>query len=192
MEEKIICKNSKRNSILISDCFPQLVLENILKIQEDRETVYLFEKGQKASFLYDRSCVNDLSFNPLQVYDKNIFDAFQIIKTMWGKMCVLNNLDVNKNRYYITSEINNISSSNFWYDDGGIRIPVFSGHWILECQDNPSININNEDVQLQRGSIVMFEAGKKYSFSNISVILSFNISTYSKIVNQYPQKWMPL
>ncbi len=192
MNNEIFQKRFKRNSILISNSSAKLVLENILKVQENKEKMYFFKQGHEAEFLYERSCVNDLSFNPLQVYDKNIHDAFQTIKQMLLKMCDENSLDVFKNKYYITSEINNDLRSGFWYDVGGIRIPVFAGHWILECQENPSMEVDGEFVELKRGDIIMFEGGKKYSFSNISIILSFNISTFSKIVNQYPQKWMPL
>jgi len=69
-ENIIFEKNRKNNLISFSVIDPLNVIEDIEKIKENRENVYFFESGNKADFLYKRSCVNDLSFNYFQIYNK--------------------------------------------------------------------------------------------------------------------------
>jgi hypothetical protein len=196
MTEKIAQQNisekiPKKKIILKDFSESNGVSEEIQKIKSNKESIYHFSSGTEAEFLYQRSCVNDLSFNCFQVYNENIYSAFKKIKDMIEEICSFHTIDAKKNKYYLTSEISEEFLENYLYDFGGIRIPVFGGVWFLESE-NGSICIDDEVIDVVPGTIVLFEAGRKFSFKNISKAISFNVSTLNKIKNQYPQKWMPI
>jgi len=178
--------------IFIDRSNPKDVLKNIENYKNNQESFYIFNQGKKADFLYSKSAINNFSFNYFQIYDKNIFDAFQKIKEMFGTTLNEYAIDPKRNRYYIASELEKDFSENFWYDMGGMKIPVFAGYWFLECKDNAKIIFDEIDFDVYDGLIILFDASKKYSFKNVSSAISFNISTLSKIQNQYPQKWIPM
>lgn len=196
MSEKLLDQNvsekiPKKEIVLEEFSKINNVYEEIKKVQSSKESVYNFSSGTTANFLYERSCVNDLSFNCFQVYNEEIYYAFKKIKKMLKEICDFHNLDITKNKYYLTSELEENFLENYKYDLGGIRIPVFGGYWILEC-DNAHIMVDDKKIGLIPGTIVLFEAGRKISFKNVSKAICFNISTLNKIKNQYPQKWMPI
>jgi hypothetical protein len=178
--------------IFIDKSNPKNVLESIKNSKKEKEDFYIFNQGKKADFLESRLSTNNFSFNCFQVYNQNIFDGFQKIKEMFNVISGEYAIDKKRNRYYITSELEKDFSEDFWYDMGGMKIPVFAGYWFLECKDNAKIIFDQIDFDVYSGSIILFDASKKYSFKNVSSAISFNISTLSKIQNQYPQKWMPL
>jgi hypothetical protein len=196
VSEKILDQNLSekipKKEIIIKE-FSEIknVYEEIKRVQSNKESVYNFSSGTTAEFLYERSCVNDLSFNCFQIYNENIYYAFKKIKEMLQEICNFHKIDVTKNKYYLTSEILEEFLEDYKYDFGGIRIPVFGGYWILEC-NNAQIIVDDKQIDVMPGTIVLFEAGRKISFKNVDRAISFNISTLNKIKNQYPQKWMPI
>jgi hypothetical protein len=178
--------------ILIDRSNPKDVLENIEKYKNNKESFYIFNQGKKADFLYSQSPINNFSFNYFQIYDKNIFDAFQKIKEMFNVLSGEYQISKERNRYYLASELENNFFENGLYDVGGMKIPVFAGYWFLKCQENAKIIFDEISFDIYEGSTILFDASKKYSFKNVSSAISFNISTLSKIQNQYPQKWIPM
>jgi hypothetical protein len=191
-ETKVFYRKSKNQTILKSFILPSNLIEKINKIKNNQEKVLFFSKGDKADFLYERSCVNELSFNYFQIYEENVYLALREISKMLFKICKKNEISITKNMYFIASEYEEDFSSKFWYDSGGIRIPIFCGYWFLDCEDEASVIIENQKINVKSGTILLFEAGQKIVFKNVNKAISFNLSTMSKIKNQYPQKWMPI
>lgn len=185
-------KTKRKNNILISSVEQKNLLEDIEKIKNNKENIYIFKSGDKAEFLYERSCVNDLSFNYFQIYNKSVFKALEKIYSMTRELCIKNSIDINKTIYYITSEYEDEFLEDYWYDSGGMSIPSFCGYWFLETKDLSYIKVNDEKINISSGDIVMFESGSRTEFSNIEKGISFNIATLSQIKGQYPQKWTPM
>ena len=191
-ETDVFYRKSKKEVVLKESSEIENVLEDIKKIKNNSEQVLIFSEGDTADFLYERSCVNDLSFNYFQIYNESTYNCLNKIKAMLKEICKIHEVSISKNLYFISSEYEEEFLEDFWYDSGGIRIPIFCGYWILESDEGSFMTVDENKIDLVPGTLVVFEAGKKNSFSNVKSAISFNISTLSKIKNQYPQKWMPL
>lgn len=188
----IYSKGKEINDIAVSYVNPVKIISDIEKIYNNNENIYVFESGDRAKFLYERSCVNDLSFNYFQLYNKSAYECFrQIIKMLQG-FAESRKINTDKNLFYMTSEYETEFLEGYWYDSGGVGIPNFCGYWFLETNDDSYMKINSEYVKVGTGSIVMFESGARSEFYGISKGISFNITTLSKLIGQYPQKWMPI
>lgn len=185
-------KNKKTNNLMFSQIKPKNVIEDIEKIYNQKEDVYFFESGDKANFLYERSCVNDLSFNYFQIYNESVYTCLKEIKTVLEKLLEKNKISKKRNLYYIASEYETDFLENFWYDTGGINITNFSGYWFLETKDNAEIKINNSSHPVSEGSLAIFQSGSRLEFLNVCKAISFNLTTINKLAGQYPQKWMPV
>lgn len=185
-------KKKNENDIAVSFVYPIDVISDIEKVYSNKENVYVFESGEKAKFLYERSCVNDLSFNYFQLYNKSVYECFKQVVKILQNFVKNKNINIEKNLFYITSEYETEFLEGYWYDSGGIRIPNFCGYWFLETNDDPYLKIDSRYVKVGTGSLVMFEPGSKVEFFGIKKGISFNITTISKLVGQYPQKWMPI
>jgi hypothetical protein len=183
-------KNGK--DVLFSNVVPNNVTEEIFKIKNNKESVYIFNSGDKAEFLYERSCVNDLSFNYFQIYNKSVYFAYIEIKSMLVSFCKQKILNTNKLFYYITSEYEDEFLEDYWYDCGGIGSTSFCGYWFLETKKDSFIKINSIKYKVSLGDIIMFESGLKTEFFGINKAIVFNIATLSQIKGQYPQKWTPI
>ncbi len=191
-ENMLFDRNKNIDYIQVSNIKPHLVIEDIEKIKNNKENIYIFKSGDKAEFLYERSCVNDLSFNYFQIYNKTVYKALKEICFMLQNICNDTNVDVKKNIYYITSEYEEDFFEDYWYDSGGVGVPSFCGYWFLETKDDAYIKVNKKINNVSSGDIVIFPSGTRTEFQGIYKGISFNISTLSKLVGQYPQKWMPI
>jgi hypothetical protein len=188
----IFDKNKIVKKIKISYVEPVDVILDIENIQNNKENVYIFESGDKAKFLYERSCVNDLSFNYFQLYNKSVYRAFQEISKLLKIFCEEEEINLKKNLFCIASEYETEFLEDYWYDAGGFGIPNFCGYWFLETNNESYIKVNDIKEQISSGAVVMFQSGARTEFSGISKAISFNITTLSKLIGQYPQKWMPI
>lgn len=191
-EEVIFDKSKQEKALFIDLVFPNNVIQDIEEIKNNKESVYMFNSGDKADFLYERSCVNDLSFNYFQIYNKSIFLCYKKILHGLKELMSEKSISVEKNLYYITSEYETEFLEDYWYDTGGNGIPNFAGYWFLETKDDASIKINGQKIFVETGSIVIFLSGARTEFIGINKGISFNVATLSKIQSQYPQKWMPV
>lgn len=191
-ENIVFQKNKKIKNVSHSNVQPIMVIEDIEKIYSNKEEVYIFESGDKAKFLYERSCVNDLSFNYFQVYNESVYNCLHEIKKILDKLIEDNNINKKRNLYYIASEYEVNFLEKYWYDTGGSSTNNFSGYWFLDTEEGSYIDINGEQHGVSIGSVIVFHAGSKTSFVNVNKAISFNITTLSKLVGQYPQKWMPI
>lgn len=191
-EHTIFQRNPQKNIILENFQEIDSVIEQINNIKNNKEELYIFNSGVKADFLYERSCVNDLSFNYLQIYNKNVHSCVRKISQDIKTMCESYQISMSKNMFFITSDYELDFSEDFWYDTGGTKIPSFSGYWFLETKEDAFISIEDKDIDVMPGKIVCFEASRKTIFKNVESAISFNVTTLSKLEGQYPQKWMPI
>lgn len=188
----IFNKSKTISDLEVSHIKPVEVITDIEKIYNTKEDVYIFESGDKAKFLYERSCINDLSFNYFQIYNKSIFYCFKEIIKLLKIIIEKKNINIDKNLFYITSEYETEFLEDCWYDSGGLGIPNFCGYWFLETKGDSYIKVNNVKQDVSNGSLVIFESGARTEFFGISKAISINITTLSKLIAQYPQKWMPI
>lgn len=192
-KEKVIFEAKDKAVFVFTDnVMPKDIIGEIHHIQNNKENVYVFNSGDSAEFLYERSCVNDISFNYLQLYNESSYKCLKKIKNNLRKICEKRDIDLEKNMFFITSEYETNLLHDFVYDCGGYGETSFCGYWFLQTSDESYILVNNEKYDVREGDIIMFESNAKIQFHNISKSISFNISNLSKIRGQYPQKWMPL
>lgn len=184
----------KKNKIffLIDNQETQGVLDLIQENIKEEEKFYLFSSGVKADFLYEKKIIDSTKFNYFQIYEKNIYHCLKKIKKMLEDSCKKYEINIDKSMYYVTSSYEDEFLPEYWYDFGGIKIPAFCGYWFLDVEEESYIDINGEKVNIENGTVIMFEPGYRLSFSGVNSAISFNINTLSKIKNQYPQKWMPI
>lgn len=190
--QNIIFNNKRQHKINIKNIETKNILQEIDQIKKNKENVYIFESGYSAEFLYERSCVNDLSFNYLQMYNSSVYKTLENIKELSIDLCKELKVDMKKNLFYITSEYEENLEEDYYYDFGGTNLPSFCGYWFLQVDEDAHIKINNNEYKISNGDLLLFDSSLKILFSKIRKAISFNISTLRKIEGQYPQKWMPL
>ena len=192
-KEEVIFDRSGVNNVIFQDHQnTDNVLDNIEKIKNNKENIFIFNSGHKADFLYERSCVNDLSFNYFQIYDENVNMALR--KIMQGIKYIYEKYEIStiKNNYYISSEYEENILEDYWYDSGGTKVPSLCGYWILESKDDSYIKVDEKKIDAVDGSLIIFESGRRTEFKGICKAISFNVSNLSRLSGQYPQKWMPI
>lgn len=192
-KENVLFEKVKRsNLVLTSEIIPKNVIEDIDFIRNSKEEIYLFSGGDRANFIYDRSCVNDLSFNYFQLYNESVYLCFKEVSSLLSIISKKREINTVKNKYYLTSEYEEYFRDDVLYDTGGGGAPSFSGYWILEANEDATIKINSQETRVIVGTIIVFESGADIQFKNVEKAISFNLSTLSRIPDQYPQKWMPI
>jgi hypothetical protein len=168
------------------------VLELIYDYEKYRDAMLHFKSGISADWVRDQSVSGELSKNVFGIYNTVMYDILLEIKKMLTDACKTYDINIEKNRYYISSEHVLGVRKDAWYDFGGIRIPCFSGMVILDGE-NQEISVGKEVVGLKVGDIVLFESGHKITYSSESFnMISFNIAPLSLLQGQYPQKWIPI
>ncbi len=168
------------------------VLELINDYEKYRDTILHFTSGTSAEWVKDQSVAGDLSKNVLGIYNTVMYDILLEIKKMLIHACKVYEINIEKSRYYISSEHMPTVRKDAWYDFGGIRIPCFSGIVILDGEGQ-EISVGKEIISVKNGDIVLFEAGHKITYSSESLnMISFSIAPLSLLQGQYPQKWIPI
>lgn len=169
-----------------------MILDLINDYENSRDTILSFKSGTSAEWVREQSVAGDLSKNVLGIYNSSIYDILLEIKRMLSEACKVYDINLEKSRYYISSEHISSVNNNAWYDFGGIRIPCFSGMVILDAKDQ-QINVGKETVFVNSGDILLFEAGHKITYGSESFnMISFSIAPLSLLGGQYPQKWIPI
>ncbi len=102
------------------------VLELINDYEKYRDTILHFTSGTSAEWVKDQSVAGDLSKNVLGIYNTVMYDILLEIKKMLIHACKVYEINIEKSRYYISSEHMPTVRKDAWYDFGGIRIPCFS------------------------------------------------------------------
>lgn len=168
------------------------ILDLILSYENYRDTILHFKSGISADWVREQAVAGDLSKNVLGIYSPLIYDILLEIKKVLAEACRVYDINIEKSRYYISSEHVSKVNSSAWYDFGGIRIPCFSGMVILDGEGQ-EINVGKESLVVKNGDIMLFEAGHKITYGSESInMISFSIAPLSLLEGQYPQKWIPM
>lgn len=168
------------------------VVNSILSYENYRDTILHFKSGISADWVREQAVAGDLSKNIFGIYNPKIHDILFEIKKVLVEACRVYEINIEKSRYYISSEYIDGVNTKAWYDFGGIRIPCFSGIVYLG-KDIYDMQVGKESCSLKEGDILLFEAGHKITYSSESFnMISFSIAPLSLLEGQYPQKWIPI
>ena len=158
-------------------------------ISEMYEDIYKFKPGLKVGFKTKRiSLIDKKTFNFFGMYHRYIHILYKEINNITKEFCLEKQINFERNYFYILA---NIIENN--------KIPLnykttFMGFYIIDS-NNDSVIINEENVTLQTGQLIILDSSEKIMFKQMSkdlTILSFNISPLEYLYKQYYQKWIPL
>jgi hypothetical protein len=129
--------------------------------------------------------------NPLSFPDIKINKAFKEIVNLIKESCKEFKLSYEANRYYISCDILDSHSSDFWYDQSSASRPALFG---IMCLDDSTANIkiNEIHLSLSPGDIVISEAGNRVAYLNSFKSLNIQVLPMSELKGQYLEKWIPL
>jgi hypothetical protein len=131
--------------------------------------------------------------------DKNILSfpdirtnkLFKEVVGLIKEFCIKFNLSYEANRYYLSSDLLDSRPLNFWYDQSSASRPALFG--ILCLEDSVSrIKINEIEMSLSLGDIVISEAGNKVVYLDSFKSLNIQVLPVSELKGQYLEKWIPL
>jgi hypothetical protein len=107
------------------------------------------------------------------------------------EFCIKFNLSYESNRYYLSSDLLDSRPLDFWYDQSSASRPALFG--ILCLEDSVSrIKINEIEMSLSLGDIVISEAGNKIIYLDSFKSLNIQVLPVSELKGQYLEKWIPL
>jgi hypothetical protein len=122
--------------------------------------------------------------------DRSINYAHREIKKLLDDSCSYYELSRTHSTFYTSSELISGVRTDVWYDTGGVRIPCFSGVYVLEAEEGSSIIIGGVPNLLAPGDLYLWEAGKKITYSHEKIVmLGFNIAPKSMLKNQDLNMW---
>lgn len=107
--------------------------------------------------------------------------------------CSYYGLSKNHLTFYLSHEHITDVRTDVWYDTGGVRVPCFSGLYVLDAEENAQALIDTTICRLYPGAIYLWEAGKqiRYSHEN-TAMLGFNVAPTSMLKNQDMTLWKEL
>jgi hypothetical protein len=135
---------------------------------------------------------------PVKVFSSNvpfttaptINYAHREIKKLLDDSCSYYDLSRTHSTFYLSSELISVVRTDVWYDTGGVRIPCFSGVYVLESEEGSFITVGGVSNLLAPGDLYLWEAGKKITYSHEkTVMLGFNIAPKSMLKNQDLSMW---
>jgi hypothetical protein len=135
---------------------------------------------------------------PVKVFSSNvpfttaptINYAHREIKKLLDDSCSYYDLSRTHSTFYLSSELISVVRTDVWYDTGGVRIPCFSGVYVLESEEGSFITVGGVSNLLDPGDLYLWEAGKKITYSHEkTVMLGFNIAPKSMLKNQDLSMW---
>jgi hypothetical protein len=135
---------------------------------------------------------------PVKVFSSNVpIDgepsinyAHREIKKLLEDSCSYYELSRTHSTFYLSSEFINGVRTDVWYDTGGVRIPCFSGVFILTAEEGSFITVGGVSNLLAAGNIYLWEAGKKITYSHKNTfMIGFNIAPKSMLKNQDLSMW---
>lgn len=141
---------------------------------------------QKPQILFPNKNKNVLSYP-----DININKIFKKIVTLIKESCIKFNLSYEANRYYLSSSLSDNDPTDFWYDYSSASRPALFGIWNLGDSIS-NIKINEIDLSLTPGDIVISEAGNKVVCLDSFKSLNIQALPVSELRGQYLEKWIPL
>jgi hypothetical protein len=163
---------------------------NLLEIEDIR---FLYSSGDRAEMVSMDKVYNKYSYNYFSLYNKQMYLAFKSVQKLFIDAAKEKDINISRAYYYISSDYENDLDPNFWYDMGGVKIPCFSGYYFLDLEKDTKLYVSENEIDISKGDIVLFESGRKIRISNKNAkMITFSIVPLQFIKYQYPQKWMPI
>jgi hypothetical protein len=141
----------------------------------------------------------DLLAKPVKVFSSNVpisedqSYVHKEIKKLLEDSCNFYELSRTHLDFYISSESISGVRTDVWYDTGGVRIPCFSGVYILGAKEGSSLMVGEVANLLAPGDLYLWEAGKRLRYSHENTImLGFSIVPKSMLKNQDLGRWSEL
>jgi hypothetical protein len=140
----------------------------------------------------------DVLTKPVKVFSSNvpiegelsINYAHREIKKLLEDSCSYYELSLTHSTFYLSSELISKVRTDVWYDTGGVRIPCFSGVYVLKSEEGSFITVGGVSNLLAPGDLYLWEAGKKITYSHEkTAMLGFNIVPKSMLKNQDLSTW---
>ena len=129
--------------------------------------------------------------NILSFPDSRVHKIFKDIVDSIKESCSKFNLSYESNRYYLSCDLVDSHSTNFWHDQSSASRPALFG--ILHLGDSASkIKINEALLTLNPGDVVISEAGNRVVYLSSFKSLNIQVLPVSELKGQYLEKWIPL
>jgi hypothetical protein len=190
--ESLLYRSNKNTLIHIGHIDETGLYNNFFKELNKEEYVYQFPitgilgTTQKPIATLPNKYKNILSFPDVQT-NKVFKEIIHLIK----EFCIKFNLSYENNRYYLSSDLVDSHTTNFWYDQSSASRPALFG--VLNLGDSISnIKINEVSLPLNPGDIIISEAGNKITYLDSFKSLNIQVMPVSELKGQYLEKWIPL
>ena len=138
----------------------------------------------------------DLLAKPVKVFSSHVPiskdrpHVYKEIKKLLEDSCNFYELSRTHVSFYRSSELINGVRTDVWYDTGGVRIPCFSGVYILEAEKGSSLMVGDVANLLAPGDLYLWEAGKRLRYSHENTImLGFSLVPKYMLNNQDLSLW---
>jgi len=192
LEEELLNRELKPFKVFKGASEPKNILDTVINKVYPPDELYKFNSGVSADFLGLAPVEDPNSKNYLGAYNKQINQALQVIRGLL--FLALNYYELSsKVGYYISSDYVEGVRTDVWYDMGGTRAPCFSGIYFIESLDSSTTTINGTSYSTPKGTILLFEAGKRIVYGEADVkLLTFSVAPIAMLERQYPQKWIPI
>lgn len=192
LEEELLNRELKPFIVFKGVLEPKNILDTVINKVYLPDELYKFNSEVAADFLGNAPVEDPNSKNYLGAYNKQINRALQIIRGLLTE--ALNYYELSsKVGYYISSDYVEGVRTDVWYDMGGTRVPCFSGVYFIDSLDSSATTINGISYPTPKGTILLFEAGKRIVYGEENVkLLTFSIAPIAMLEKQYPQKWIPI
>ena len=192
LEEELLNRELKPFIVFKGVLEPKNILDTVINKVYLPDELYKFNSEVAADFLGNAPVEDPNSKNYLGAYNKQINRVLQIIRGLLTE--ALNYYELSsKVGYYISSDYVKGVRTDVWYDMGGTRVPCFSGVYFIDSLDSSDTTINGTSYPTPKGTILLFEAGKRIVYGEADVkLLTFSISPIAMLEKQYPQKWIPI
>jgi hypothetical protein len=140
--------------------------------------------------------VLELLAKPVKVFSSNVpiskdrSQVYKEIKKLLEDSCAFYELSRTHLTFYSSSELISGVRTDVWYDTGGVRIPCFSGVYVLGAEEGSYVMVEDVPNLLAPGDLYLWEAGKRLRYSHENTImLGFNIAPKSMLKNQDLSMW---
>jgi hypothetical protein len=138
----------------------------------------------------------ELLAKPVKIFSSNVpvsedhSDMYKEIKKLLEDSCNFYELSKTHLTFYLSSELITGVRTDVWYDTGGVRIPCFSGAYVLEAKESSHLMVGDVPNLLAPGDLYLWEAGKRLRYSNENTtMLGLNIVPKYMLKNQDLSRW---
>ena len=138
----------------------------------------------------------ELLAKPVKIFSSNVpvsddhSDMYKELKKLLEDSCNFYELSTAHLTFYVSSELINGVRTDVWYDTAGVRIPCFSGAYVLAAEEGSSLMVGDVPNLLAPGDLYLWEAGKRLRYSNENTtMLGLNIVPKYMLKNQDLNRW---